>query len=66
MAETSDHYSRLSSGRHQHKKPTGPTGVSGSGLGVGGVPQAQRFNARLEELSGGHNLSYREQNKSLK
>lgn len=67
MEETADHYSRMSGGKHQHKTPSARiTGVEVGGTGKGGVPQAQRFNARLEELSGGHNLSYREQNKSVK
>jgi DNA excision repair protein ERCC-3 len=68
VAETADHYSRLSGGKHQHKR-TAPQDLgagAGAGGGGSGVPQAQRFTARLEELSGGHNLSYREQNKSQK
>ena len=64
MEETADHYSRMSGGRHQHKAPSARI-TGGEATGKGAVPQAQRFNARLEELSGGHNLSYREQNKSV-
>lgn len=66
MEETADHYSKFSGGKHQHKGAKGLGRGLGNAAGSGSVPQAQRFNARLEELSGGHNLSYREQNKSVK
>ncbi|WVO17278.1 hypothetical protein L204_104970 [Cryptococcus depauperatus] len=56
-AETADHYMRLNGGKHQ-KKTAGsqPTSIGG--------PTVQRFMAPLEHLSGGQNISYREQNKS--
>ena len=60
--ETADHYMRLNNGKHQHKAPGPASGV----IPAGGVGAAQRFTAPLEHLSGGQNLSYREQNKSVK
>jgi DNA excision repair protein ERCC-3 len=61
--ETQDHYMRLNNGKHQ-RKATGPQPALSTALGA--VPTAQRFMAPLEHLSGGQNLSYREQNKSIK
>lgn len=60
--ETQDHYMRLNNGKHQRKQAAAQPEVRESG----GMPAAQRFIAPLEHLSGGQNLSYREQNKSLK
>ncbi len=54
---------RLNNGKHQ-RKATGPQPALSTALGA--VPTAQRFMAPLEHLSGGQNLSYREQNKSIK
>ena len=62
-AETQDHYMRLNSGRHQRGPRSNQPALSSS---VGGLPAAQRFMAPLEHLSGGQNLSYMEQNKSVK
>ena len=61
--ETQDHYMRLNNGKHQ-RRPTGAQSASVNGPGT--VPAAQRFMAPLEHLSGGQNLSYKEQNKSIK
>lgn len=57
-AETADHYMRLNGGKHL--KRIAGTQPSTSGTTV------QRFMAPLEHLSGGQNISYREQNKSVK
>ena len=62
-AETSDHYMKLNNGRHQRGARTAQPQLSAS---AGSMPAAQRFMAPLEHLSGGKNLSYMEQNKSLK
>ncbi|EAL23231.1 hypothetical protein CNBA5750 [Cryptococcus deneoformans B-3501A] len=56
-AETADHYMRLNGGKHL--KRIAGTQPSTSGTTV------QRFMAPLEHLSGGQNISYREQNKSV-
>ncbi|ODN83005.1 hypothetical protein L202_01236 [Cryptococcus amylolentus CBS 6039] len=57
--ETADHYMRLNGGKHQKK-------IAGSQPAGGGTgPTVQRFMAPLEHLSGGQNISYREQNKSV-
>ena len=58
--ETQDHYMRLNSGKHQKGRAGHQPALQESG-----VPAVQRFTAPLEHLSGGQNLSYREQNKSL-
>ena len=61
--ETQDQCMRLNNGKHQRRpaaaQPTLTTTPES-------VPTAQRFMAPLEHLSGGQNLSYREQNKSIK
>ena len=62
-AETKDHYMKLNHGHHQHGGRTAQPALSTS---AGSLPAAQRFMAPLEHLSGGQNLSYMEQNKSLK
>jgi DNA excision repair protein ERCC-3 len=62
--ETQDHYMRLNNGKHQRK--AAGTQPELRETGNGGLPAAQRFIAPLEHLSGGQNLSYREQNKSVK
>jgi DNA excision repair protein ERCC-3 len=62
-AETNDHYMKLNNGRHQHAKSAPQPGHTGS---AGSMPAAQRFTAPLEHLSGGQNLSYIEQQKSIK
>ncbi|WVQ63251.1 uncharacterized protein L199_001402 [Kwoniella botswanensis] len=61
-AETADHYMRLNNGKHM-KRPAGnqPSSLSNQSS----MPAVQRFTAPLEHLSGGQNLSYREQNKSV-
>ena len=61
--ETQDHYMRLNNGKHQRRQPGTQPGLSNAS---GSVPSAQRFMAPLEQLSGGQNMSYREQNKSVK
>ncbi|WOO78810.1 General transcription and DNA repair factor IIH helicase subunit XPB [Vanrija pseudolonga] len=55
--ETSDHYMRLNNGKHQKVASRGAQNVKTAA-------PVQRFTAPLEHLSGGQNLSYREQNKS--
>jgi DNA excision repair protein ERCC-3 len=62
-AETHDHYMKLNNGRHLHKPGANQPTYS---TPAGGVPAAQRFNASLEHLSGGQNLSYQESHKSVK
>lgn len=58
--ETQNHYMRLNNGKHQkgasNQTPFNPNPAA----------SVQRFQAPLEDLSGGKNLSYREQNKSAK
>ena len=61
--ETQDHYMRLNQGKHQRNQAGAQPSLSSSN---GALPAAQRFTAPLEHLSGGLNLSYREQNKSVK
>jgi DNA excision repair protein ERCC-3 len=62
-AETQDHYMRLNNGKHQR----GPRSAQPNHLtNAAAMPAAQRFMAPLEHLSGGQNLSYMEQNKSVK
>ncbi|ORY26573.1 putative general RNA polymerase II transcription factor [Naematelia encephala] len=61
-AETADHYMRLNNGKHP-RRPAGPQPPAYTT--ANGMPAVQRFQAPLEHLSGGQNLSYREQNKSL-
>jgi DNA excision repair protein ERCC-3 len=61
--ETQDHYMRLNNGKHM-KRPSGAQPAIT--LRPGAVAPAQRFMAPLEHLSGGQNLSYKEQNKSVK
>ncbi|EJT47899.1 general RNA polymerase II transcription factor [Trichosporon asahii var. asahii CBS 2479] len=58
--ETQNHYMRLNNGKH-HKGTSSQTPYAAP-------PSAsvQRFQAPLEDLSGGKNISYREQNKSAK
>ncbi|RXK41677.1 DNA excision repair protein ERCC-3 [Tremella mesenterica] len=60
--ETQDHYMRLNQGKHERKAAGAQPSLS---TNAGGLPQPQRFMAPLEHLSGGQNLSYKEQNKSL-
>ncbi|KAK4688853.1 DNA excision repair protein ERCC-3, partial [Tremellales sp. Uapishka_1] len=61
-AETQDHYMRLNNGKHQKKSASHQPTLR---LAPGAVAPAQRFTAPLEHLSGGQNMSYREQNKNL-
>ena len=61
--ETQDHYMRLNNGKHQRRPAAAQPTLTTT---PGSVPTAQRFMAPLEHLSGGQNLSYREQNKSIK
>ncbi|OCF45679.1 DNA excision repair protein ERCC-3 [Kwoniella heveanensis CBS 569] len=61
-SETADHYMRLNHGKHL-KRPAGTQPVLSTS--AGSLPAVQRFTAPLEHLSGGQNLSYREQNKSV-
>lgn len=60
--ETSDHYMKLNNGKRMKKKSGAqPRITAGPGPGP-----AQRFTAPLEHLSGGMNMSYQEQNRSIK
>ena len=55
---------RLNNGKHQKSGSGAQNG--GPLTNASGVGAAQRFVAPLEHLSGGQNLSYREQKKSVK
>lgn len=61
--ETQDHYMRLNNGRHQHR----PAGAQAAVLadGSGGAAREQRYMTKLEYMSGGQQMSYMEQNKSV-
>ncbi|WWD20644.1 hypothetical protein CI109_105120 [Kwoniella shandongensis] len=61
-SETADHYMRLNNGKHMKRVAGAQPSLS---TGAGSIPAVQRFTAPLEHLSGGQNLSYREQNKSI-
>jgi len=62
-AETSDHYMKLNHGHHQRRQPGAQSNLHAP---AGSMPAVQRFTAPLEHLSGGQNMSYNEQKKSLK
>jgi len=60
--ETSDHYMKMNNGQRLKKASAAQPRITNSS----GVGPAQRFTAPLEHLSGGMNLSYHEQNRSMK
>lgn len=62
--ETADHYMSMNNGKHQ-KRPSGAQPKTITNTKATAAP-AQRFTAPLAHLSGGQNMSYREQNKSVK